>query len=428
MPIQNGKYVNPGWLDNGPPAIDDAELNAISDTLEKLDAGGGTGGGGGKRYARFVIGTSTNGWTAADCDYLCDGTADDVEIQAAINALPATGGEIVILDGTYNISDDISFPNNGDSFFVSLVGNGPSSILNFSGHEINPVANQGISMSWLYLSGINFTPVGDVPFFMQDCEVLDGNINCTLSSAKITNNKFRFSKSVSQYTVPIFILSFITNFGDVYYSTFSGNVIVVDEGITISTVVSLTGTTATGNVIVGNQNVSLGLDVTNGTASGNMIFSGSLSSSSSPLSGNYVSNGNISCVDSPCTGNTVLNGYIWASEGSSVTGNRVVQEEPTGSACISIGKGRNNNDENAFTVIANNTCEGGNVGILLRTNSYNNRAEAHAVVTGNACSSATPLQIEAVWSDCLITGNMFPNGAIVDNGTNNTKANNFTGT
>ena len=28
----------------------------------------------GKRTARFSIGTSTNGWTANDCDYLCDGT------------------------------------------------------------------------------------------------------------------------------------------------------------------------------------------------------------------------------------------------------------------------------------------------------------------------------------------------------------------
>ena len=44
----------------------------------------------------------------ADCDYLCDGTADQTEINAAINRfLPATGGEIVILDGTYNITAKI---------------------------------------------------------------------------------------------------------------------------------------------------------------------------------------------------------------------------------------------------------------------------------------------------------------------------------
>ena len=39
MPINSqGKYINPGWVDDGPPAIDAMELNAISETLERLDA------------------------------------------------------------------------------------------------------------------------------------------------------------------------------------------------------------------------------------------------------------------------------------------------------------------------------------------------------------------------------------------------------
>jgi hypothetical protein len=41
----------------------------------------------GVKTARFVIGTSTAGWTAADCDYLCDGTNDQEEIIQALNAL-----------------------------------------------------------------------------------------------------------------------------------------------------------------------------------------------------------------------------------------------------------------------------------------------------------------------------------------------------
>ena len=78
-----------------------------------------------KKTCRFIIGTSTSGWTTNDCDYLCDGTADDVEINAAIQALPSTGGEIVILDGTYNITADINV--NKDNTTVS--GNGSSTIL-----------------------------------------------------------------------------------------------------------------------------------------------------------------------------------------------------------------------------------------------------------------------------------------------------------
>ena len=79
----------------------------------------------GKRTCRFVVGTSAAGWTAADVDYLCDGTDDQVEINAAINALPAEGGEIVILDGTYNITDSIKI----NKANVAIVGNNKKTIL-----------------------------------------------------------------------------------------------------------------------------------------------------------------------------------------------------------------------------------------------------------------------------------------------------------
>ena len=62
------------------------------------------------RTARFVIGTSTAEWTLEDCDYLCDGTNDQEEIIQALNDLPTTGGEVVILDGTYNITASINIP------------------------------------------------------------------------------------------------------------------------------------------------------------------------------------------------------------------------------------------------------------------------------------------------------------------------------
>lgn len=82
-------------------------------------------GGDGKRTARFVIGASTAGWTASDVDYLCDGTDDQVEINAAITALPVGGGEIVILDGTYNITAKINVNKSN----VKLRGNGNATIL-----------------------------------------------------------------------------------------------------------------------------------------------------------------------------------------------------------------------------------------------------------------------------------------------------------
>lgn len=59
-------------------------------------------------------------------DYYCSGTNDQTVINNAISALPSTGGKIVLLEGTYNISGQINVnkPN------VTICGMGNSTILN----------------------------------------------------------------------------------------------------------------------------------------------------------------------------------------------------------------------------------------------------------------------------------------------------------
>ncbi len=80
------------------------------------------------RTARVVVGTSASGWTAGLCDYLCDGVDDQEEINAAIASLPYTGGEVVILDGDYNLTGSISLPA-----YVTLTGNGHGTRLHATG-------------------------------------------------------------------------------------------------------------------------------------------------------------------------------------------------------------------------------------------------------------------------------------------------------
>ncbi len=45
-------------------------------------------------------------------NYVCDGAADEVEIQAAIDALPTGGGTVLLLEGTFNISSRIELVSN----------------------------------------------------------------------------------------------------------------------------------------------------------------------------------------------------------------------------------------------------------------------------------------------------------------------------
>jgi len=89
---------------------------------------GGGGGGDGKKYATFVIGNTGAGHTADKVDYLCTGTDDGVVINAAITALPAGGGKIILLEGTYNLSNSINVYKDN----ITIQGMGNSTILNGS--------------------------------------------------------------------------------------------------------------------------------------------------------------------------------------------------------------------------------------------------------------------------------------------------------
>lgn len=67
----------------------------------------------------FVVGTTSN------CQYSCDGTADDVQIQAALTAANVAGGGIVFVkEGTYDISAVLVISSN-----TTLTGGGWSTIL-----------------------------------------------------------------------------------------------------------------------------------------------------------------------------------------------------------------------------------------------------------------------------------------------------------
>ena len=65
----------------------------------------------------------------AQADYICDGVADDVQINAALAALPAAGGRVVLSEGTFVLADPISFTWN----YLTLEGQGGSSFINGAG-------------------------------------------------------------------------------------------------------------------------------------------------------------------------------------------------------------------------------------------------------------------------------------------------------
>jgi hypothetical protein len=79
----------------------------------------------------LVAASNASPETQAHADFLCDGTNDQREIIAAFNALPASGGTVMLSEGTFNVDSEIQRGSTGKRFWdnVQLVGQGSATVL-----------------------------------------------------------------------------------------------------------------------------------------------------------------------------------------------------------------------------------------------------------------------------------------------------------
>lgn len=153
-------------------------VNAVNQAFETVS---------GKRTCRVVVGTSTAGWTAADCDFLCDGVDDQVEINQAIALLKEHGGEIVILTGEYNVAQEVSIDDMGGD--ITIVGNPGSTVLNLSasiefyGSFVKySCCLWGLSFQAHTYSNMQFLNVGGI---VQNCTFLNVRIGYSHSAESL---------------------------------------------------------------------------------------------------------------------------------------------------------------------------------------------------------------------------------------------------
>ena len=310
---------------------------------------------GGKRAARFTVGTSTAGWTSANCDYLCDGTADQVEINNAITALPATGGEIVILDGTYNITAKIDVTKDN----VSIRGNGNATILK---RMFNSSVKEGVI-------------------------TLTGRSGCKIANLQIDGNKASYTNN--------------NNYGICLNNSSNSNTITSNTCNNSSSGIRLndsSNNTVTGNACYNNSASGISLFASsNNTVTGNTCYNNNYgiyldsSSNDNTVTSNTFCNNNScgiyldrSSNDNTVTGNTCYNnGFTGICLNNSSNNNTV-----TGDTCIR-GTGlptdyteyqhtiRLMGTGNSYNLIAMNNCMGkavtneGGTGNTLVNNKFN---------------------------------------------------------
>jgi len=104
------------------------------------------------RVATLVV-AANNSLNKNMADYVCDGTADDVEIQAALEAIEATGhaGRVVLLEGDYYITENLVVHG-----YADLEGQGRNTWLRMTGPNITNciVLDQHCAVRRLSITGV----------------------------------------------------------------------------------------------------------------------------------------------------------------------------------------------------------------------------------------------------------------------------------
>lgn len=156
-------------------------------------------------------------------DYVCDGTADEVQINQAITDLPAGGGSILLLDGTFTIAAPIVISKSN----VALIGSGRATRIETTA-DISMIfadTKTGILLSrfWLYGAGAGNNLNGGIYFD-------------TVTSSQITN-------------------LWIEHMGDVGILFFTNNERILIKGNEITDCLGGIGASTIGRFIISNNNI-----------------------------------------------------------------------------------------------------------------------------------------------------------------------------
>lgn len=141
---------------NKNPVSSSAVYNAIQNSIVNISTG-----------LPFIAVASSEAPPAikAVCQYVCDGTDDNVEIQSAINSLASTGGKVFLTKGKFFISAPI---DTGDTL-IELCGEG--ALLDLHEDTLNSDIRGGTILQavgntdLVHIGGAKGTTVHDIAFF-----------------------------------------------------------------------------------------------------------------------------------------------------------------------------------------------------------------------------------------------------------------------
>jgi len=178
------------------------------------------------RLATTLVVAASDSDNTEQADYLCDGTADEVQINLAISALPATGGKVILLEGTFKLAATVAF----DKGSVIVQGMGCGTIIEQTGEargfSIVSFDNIVIRDMHLYASVI---PAGIwAGVFIQD------SLHITVENVKFTGHWSNGIYAFDSSNYPRFLNCFFDTLDDLGIQIIEADFALIEGNVILS--------------------------------------------------------------------------------------------------------------------------------------------------------------------------------------------------
>jgi parallel beta-helix repeat protein len=361
--------------------------------------------GGANYYGPTIIVAASSSTSTTRAHYQCDGTDDQEEIQAALDALPSSGGQVQLLEGTYYVESSISLDSN-----QTLRGNGKNTIITTKTADLDIIMatstsgneKTGILIADLTIDGdaggvanddgilwayVDYSSIYNV--WSQDNGVAGIDFFNYCDHNRIENNTCQGDDyGISAYE---------SDNNTIAGNTCQGN---TDEGIYLD---YSENNTVTGNICQGN---GVGISVNSGD--NNLIADNTFEGSGDTGIYLYVINDSV-IAGNTCQGSGEEGMYVYGSDNNIIADNTI---QGSGDEGIQLG----DSDNNTITgnTLTENSQDNNNVyeDIYLSSSDYNN-------IQGNTCragSLTNKPQYGIYISDAGSTGNLVINNDLYDDG------------
>jgi parallel beta-helix repeat protein len=330
----------------------------------------------GKRTATKIVAASDS-LDKSRADYVCDGVADQDEINAAINALPTSGGRVLLLEGTYNISGTITILKN----YVTLEGQGAGTklfLVNGANCHAIQVGNgstalEGIRIANLRIDGNKAnqtTSVHGIYFYGASGYLItkSGIENCIVENCANTGIYLYYSNNniIAENQAN-------SNWGAGIYLYYSNNNVITGNQTNSTYYYGIYLISSNNNIIAENQAISNRIDGFYIYLANNNIIIGNQVNSTTNGSGMGILHSSYNIViGNECQGN---NGYGINIVGSNSNNNLVVKNYLTG------------NTSGALSNAGTGTIIEGNIG--YSTEYIKSTGASVTIGTGGAYGAAT---------------------------------------